>query len=176
MYLHPLKDFVSSVSTLLTVRSYTENLRERIQTLDTSVSAVGTSFASKKKSVLESKRTAANLDEAIDTLQACLRVLDLVNRVGEMIKEGKYWSALKVCLVDKIACFYALKSVICSHWKTSNPFLSLRCPKAPSLPICSRPSLPSALRSKTPSQHPTSHGCLRSGIPAAKLANLRWMR
>ena len=37
-----------------------------------------------------------NLDEAIDTLQACLRVLDLVNRVGEMIKEERYWSALKV--------------------------------------------------------------------------------
>ncbi|KAG8865136.1 hypothetical protein FRB96_000025 [Tulasnella sp. 330] len=89
------QDFVSSVSTLLTVRSYTENLRERIQTLDTSVSAVGNSFAAKKKAVLQSKKTAANLDEAIDTLQACLRVLDLVNRVGDMIKEGRYWSALK---------------------------------------------------------------------------------
>ncbi|KAG9018833.1 hypothetical protein FRB90_009120 [Tulasnella sp. 427] len=88
-------DFVSSVSTLLTVRSYTENLRERIQTLDSSVSAVGSSFASKKKSLLQNKKTAGNLDETIDTLQACLRVLDLVNRVGDMIKEGKYWSALK---------------------------------------------------------------------------------
>ncbi|KAG9043424.1 hypothetical protein FS837_009637 [Tulasnella sp. UAMH 9824] len=88
-------DFVSSVSTLLTVRSYTENLRERIQTLDSSVSAVGSSFAAKKKSLLQNKKTAANLDETIDTLQACLRVLDLVNRVGDMIKEGRYWSALK---------------------------------------------------------------------------------
>ncbi|KAG8948108.1 hypothetical protein FRC04_010020 [Tulasnella sp. 424] len=88
-------DFVSSVSTLLTVRSYTENLRERIQTLDSSVSAVGSSFASKKKSLLQNKKTATNLDETIDTLQACLRVLDLVNRVGDMIKEGRYWSALK---------------------------------------------------------------------------------
>ncbi|KAG8898195.1 hypothetical protein FRB99_007605 [Tulasnella sp. 403] len=71
------------------------NLRERITTLDSSVSAVGTSFASKKKALLQSKKTAANLDEAIDTLQACLRVLDLVNRVGDMIKEERYWSALK---------------------------------------------------------------------------------
>ena len=37
-----------------------------------------------------------NLDEAIDGLQACLRVPDVVNRVGEMVKEGKYWSALRV--------------------------------------------------------------------------------
>ena len=87
---------MSSVSTLLTVRSYTENLRERIATLDSSVSAVGTSFASKKKALLQSKKTAANLDEAIDTLQSCLRVLDVVNRVGDMIKEGKYWSLKEV--------------------------------------------------------------------------------
>jgi len=38
---------------------------------------------------------AANLDEAVDALQACLRVLDVVNRVGQMIKEEKYWSALR---------------------------------------------------------------------------------
>lgn len=100
-----LQDFVSSVSTLLTVRSYTENLRERIHTLDSSVSAVGSSFSSKKKALLESKKTAAHLDEAIDTLQACLRVLDLVNRVGDMIKEGRYWSALKVDRMTLHACF-----------------------------------------------------------------------
>ncbi|KAG8961089.1 hypothetical protein FRC03_005785 [Tulasnella sp. 419] len=89
------QDFVSSVSTLLTVRSYTHNLRDRITTLDSSVSSVGKTLASKKRTLLESKKTATHLDEAIDTLQACLRVLDLVNRVGAMIKDGKYWSALK---------------------------------------------------------------------------------
>jgi hypothetical protein len=91
-----LKDFVSSVSTLLTVRSYTHNLKERITSLDDSVSSVGHSLAGKKKELLQSQKTAANLDEAIDTLQGCLRVLDLVNRVGDMIKEGRYWSALRV--------------------------------------------------------------------------------
>jgi len=91
------QDFVSSVSTLLTVRSYTRSLHEKITTLDGNVSQVGQSMVSKKKSLLQSKKTAANLDEAIDTLQACLRVLDLVNRVGDMIKDGKYWSALRVC-------------------------------------------------------------------------------
>ncbi|KAH7105359.1 exocyst complex component, sec15 subunit [Auriculariales sp. MPI-PUGE-AT-0066] len=89
------QDFVSSVSTLLTVRSYTRSLHEKITTLDGSVSQTGQSMVSKKKNLLQSKKTAAHLDEAIDTLQACLRVLDLVNRVGEMIKDGKYWSALR---------------------------------------------------------------------------------
>lgn len=90
------QDFVSSVATLVTVRSYTRNLHEKITSLDGAVSQVGQSMVTKKKTLMQSKKTAAHLDEAIDTLQSCLRILDLVNRVGEMIKEGKYWSALRV--------------------------------------------------------------------------------
>jgi hypothetical protein len=90
------QDFISSVSTLFTVKSYTDKMKENIQSLDTSVSQLGRGLVEKKRTLLQSKKTAANLDEAIDTLQACLRVLDVVNRVGEMIKEGKYWGALRV--------------------------------------------------------------------------------
>ncbi|KAG8679970.1 hypothetical protein FRC08_016620, partial [Ceratobasidium sp. 394] len=89
------QDFASSVSTLLTVRTYTVNLRDRINSLDQSVAQVGQGLASKKRALLKSKRTAANLDEAIGTLQSCLRVLDMVNKVGDMIKARKYWSALR---------------------------------------------------------------------------------
>lgn len=93
------QDFVESVSTLFTIKSYTNNLRDKITTLDASVAQVGRGLVEKKRALLESKKTAANLDEAIDTLQACLRVLDVVNRVGQMIKEQKYWSALRVCII-----------------------------------------------------------------------------
>ncbi|KAG6903461.1 hypothetical protein C0995_005484 [Termitomyces sp. Mi166 len=89
------QDFISSVSTLFTVKSYTDKMKENIQSLDVSVSQLGRGLVDKKRALLQSKKTAANLDEAIDTLQACLRVLDVVNRVGEMIQEGKYWGALR---------------------------------------------------------------------------------
>ncbi|KAI0751538.1 exocyst complex component sec15 subunit [Daedaleopsis nitida] len=89
------QEFITSVSTLFSIKSYTTNLREKITTLDSSVSSVGKSLVEKKKALLQTKKTAANLDEAIDGLQACLRILDVVNRVGEMIGEGKYWSALR---------------------------------------------------------------------------------
>ncbi|KAH0587782.1 Exocyst complex component 6 [Termitomyces sp. J132] len=89
------QDFISSVSTLFTVKSYTDKMKENIQSLDASVSQLGRGLVEKKRALLQSKKTAANLDEAIDTLQACLRVLDVVNRVGEMIQEGKYWGALR---------------------------------------------------------------------------------
>lgn len=91
------QDFISSVSTLFTVKSYTDKMKENIQSLDTSVSQLGRDLVEKKRALLQSKKTAANVDEAIDTLQACLRVLDVVNRVGDMIQEGKYWGALRVC-------------------------------------------------------------------------------
>lgn len=39
---------------------------------------------------------ARNIDEAIDSLQSCLRVLDQVNKVKEMITSKKYFGALRV--------------------------------------------------------------------------------
>jgi hypothetical protein len=52
--------------------------------------------AEQKRALLEQKKVARNMDDAIETLQTCLRLLDLVHRVGEMIREGKYWGALRV--------------------------------------------------------------------------------
>ena len=91
------QDFISSVSTLFTVKSYTDKMKENISSLDNSVSQLGRGLVEKKRNLLQTKKMAANLDEAIDTLHACLSVLDVVNRVGEMVKQGKYWSALRVC-------------------------------------------------------------------------------
>ena len=90
------RDFISSVSTLFSIKSHTTVLSNKISSLDTSVSQVGHGLVEKKRALLQCKKTAANLDEAIDTLQACLRVLDVVHRVGEMVKERKYWGALRV--------------------------------------------------------------------------------
>jgi len=98
------QDFISSVSTLFTVKSYTDKMKETIASLDTSVTQLGRGLVDKKRNLLQTKKTATNLDEAIDTLQACLRVLDVVNRVSEMVKEGKYWSALRVRRLNKCRC------------------------------------------------------------------------
>ena len=123
------QEFISSVSTLFSIKSYTTNLREKITTLDASVSQVGKSLVEKKKALLQTKKTAANLDEAIDGLQACLRVLDVVNRVGEMIKEGKYWSALRVRTSTPCAVLFksvALNIFTCSLLRTSRACLPRR--------------------------------------------------
>ena len=114
------QDFISSVSTLFTVKSYSDKMKENISSLDTSVHQLGGGLVEKKRALLLSKKTAANLDEAIDTLQACLRVLDVVDRVGDMIRQGKYWSALRVC--PSIPLCPAVYSInILSPWMLAVP-------------------------------------------------------
>jgi hypothetical protein len=57
-----------------------------------------------KRALLEQKKVARNMDDAIETLQTCLRLLDLVHRVGEMTREGKYWGALRVGITHGLRC------------------------------------------------------------------------
>ncbi|WVN88298.1 uncharacterized protein L203_103503 [Cryptococcus depauperatus CBS 7841] len=89
------EDFVSSVSTLLSIRQGTGHLRRRIGELDGQMGDVGRALGEKKRALLEQKKVARNIDDAIETLQTCLRLLDLVHRIGEMVREGKYWGALR---------------------------------------------------------------------------------
>ncbi|KAK1924132.1 putative rsec15 [Papiliotrema laurentii] len=89
------EEFVSSVSTLLTIRQGTVHLRRRIGELDGQMGDVGRALGEKKRALLEQKKVARNMDDAIETLQTCLRLLDLIHRVGEMIREGRYWGALR---------------------------------------------------------------------------------
>lgn len=56
-------------------------------------------FSKQKRALLEQKKVARNMDDAIETLQTCLRLLDLVHRIDEMVREGKYWGALRVRFV-----------------------------------------------------------------------------
>lgn len=56
----------------------------------------------KKRELLQQRTIARNVDEAIETLQTALRLLDLVGRVREMISNGKYFAALRVSITSLI--------------------------------------------------------------------------
>ncbi|GAA6018183.1 hypothetical protein JCM11491_005623 [Sporobolomyces phaffii] len=89
------QDFVASVSQLLRVRQGTVSLKHRVVELNRDVQESGKKVADKKKALLESRRVGQNIDEAIDTLQACLRVLDLSSKVQQLIADEKFFSALR---------------------------------------------------------------------------------
>ncbi|CDU22519.1 related to secretory pathway protein (exocyst complex protein Sec15) [Sporisorium scitamineum] len=88
-------EFVAAVDKLLKVRSGTVTLKHRIGELNEDVQAGGSSLRNKKKQLLETQRTASNVNDAIGSLQTCLRVLDMANRVDELIQDKKYFAALR---------------------------------------------------------------------------------
>lgn len=146
------QDFISSVSTLFTVKSYTDMMKENISSLDTSVSHLGGGLVEKKRALLQTKKTAANLDEAIDTLQACLRVLDVVDRIAEMVREGKYWSALRVCRLCYYVQYFTSINMhwLCSHLKTFEICLQHHSHRHPFSSIFSRHCLLYEVRLRIP--------------------------
>ncbi|GAA6041621.1 hypothetical protein JCM8097_007771 [Rhodosporidiobolus ruineniae] len=89
------QDFVGSVSALLRVRQGTVSLKHRVVELNDEVQKSGGGVADKKKALLEARRVGQNIDEAIDTLQACLRVLDVASKVSSLITNAKYYAALR---------------------------------------------------------------------------------
>jgi uncharacterized protein YoxC len=110
------KDFVTSTDKLLKVRKGTASLRHRVVELNEDIQSKGGQVAARvrdlspgiytmlkfgwriqKKELHEWRRVSNNIDEAIDTLQACLRVLDLSSKVAQLISDKKYYSALRVC-------------------------------------------------------------------------------
>ncbi|KWU41897.1 hypothetical protein RHOSPDRAFT_8325, partial [Rhodotorula sp. JG-1b] len=109
-------DFVASVSALLRVRQGTVSLKHRVVELNDDVQKSGAGLAEKaspsrcphirletdidpsppqKKALLDARRVGQNIDETIDTLQACLRVLDVATKVQDLIHKAKYFSALR---------------------------------------------------------------------------------
>ncbi|TKY88144.1 hypothetical protein EX895_002854 [Sporisorium graminicola] len=88
-------EFVAAVDKLLKVRSGTVTLKHRIGELNEDVQAGGSSLGNKKKQLLETQRTASNVNDAIVSLQTCLRVLDMANRVDGLIQDKKFFAALR---------------------------------------------------------------------------------
>ncbi|CAG8569039.1 30545_t:CDS:10 [Gigaspora margarita] len=89
------QEFVQSVDQLLKVRQETVNLKNKIIDLNYDVQKSGKKVAAKKKELIQTRKIQKNIDEAVETLQLCLHVLDMANRVNYLVEEQKYYSALR---------------------------------------------------------------------------------
>ena len=56
---------------------------------------------------------AQNVDDAIETLQLCLRVLDMASRVDGLIESKRYYAALRVSAGGKCG---ALRASLTALW------------------------------------------------------------
>ncbi|KAH9449038.1 hypothetical protein MJO28_010169 [Puccinia striiformis f. sp. tritici] len=89
------QDFLGSVDKLLSVRQGTISLKSHVVSLDGSLQSSGNSLATVRSSLLDTKKVASNIQETIETLQSCLKVLDLSKKFNQQIGERKFYSALK---------------------------------------------------------------------------------
>lgn len=89
------QEFVSSVNQLLTVRKGTVDLTEEILRLNESIQASAQRVANQKKALVDSRDVRQNIDEATQALKLCLEVLGLANRVENLLKTKKHYSALR---------------------------------------------------------------------------------
>ena len=76
----------------------------------------GLKLVEKKKEVIESRKSLLNVELALETIQSCLLVLDLANKVQTRIANGKYYSALK--LLDELQDTHLRKMTHLSFVKT----------------------------------------------------------
>lgn len=89
-------DFLASTEKLLKARKGTVSLRSTLTALNNEIQSKGAVVADAKRDLLENNRVANNIDETVQTLQACLKVLDLANKINRLISVDKnYYAALR---------------------------------------------------------------------------------
>ncbi|TPX68523.1 hypothetical protein SpCBS45565_g03037 [Spizellomyces sp. 'palustris'] len=90
------QEFVQSVDQLLKVRQGTVTLKDKIKDLNEQMQSSGSKTIAKKKEIIESRQTLLNIELAVESLQSCLFVLDIANKVNASVESRKYYSALKM--------------------------------------------------------------------------------
>ncbi|KAJ9074865.1 Rab GTPase-binding exocyst subunit S15, variant 2 [Entomophthora muscae] len=89
------QEFVHSVDQLWIVKQGTNNLKDKIIKLNDQIQEGGTKLLATKTELVQQRRVQQNLETTIETLQTCLHILKLANRVNTLLSNRNYFSALK---------------------------------------------------------------------------------
>ncbi|CCG81161.1 putative Exocyst complex component Sec15 [Taphrina deformans PYCC 5710] len=88
-------EFVGSVDKLLKVRKGTVDLKRQITELNDEVQDSGRELAEKKKGLIEARAICSNIGEAVATLENCLKILNMTNRIREYVDIKNFYAALR---------------------------------------------------------------------------------
>lgn len=72
------------------------DLNRSLQQVSTFLNKSVYELVSKKKNLLKSKELSSKINETTVVLNLCIQVLEITNRIHELIKQNKYFSALKL--------------------------------------------------------------------------------
>lgn len=86
---------MASIGQLDRVTAEAEGLKSMVLDLNAQMQQSGQMLIEKRKRFLEAKTTRQNVDNAIEAVTACLQVLDVTNKVYELIRERRRFAALK---------------------------------------------------------------------------------
>ncbi|KAH6562959.1 hypothetical protein BASA60_010876 [Batrachochytrium salamandrivorans] len=90
------QEFVQSVDQLLKVRAGTATMRDKIKAMNDDMQLSGSKIIEKKSELIENRRILLNIETSLETMQSCLFVLDITNRVSIQVNNQKYYSALRM--------------------------------------------------------------------------------
>ncbi|KAI9294320.1 hypothetical protein K502DRAFT_292458 [Neoconidiobolus thromboides FSU 785] len=89
------QEFIQSVDQLLEVKKGTSTLKENILEVNESLQQSGNKLLATKSELIQHRRIQQNIETCIETLQTCLHILKLANRVNTLLNQRNYFSALK---------------------------------------------------------------------------------
>ncbi|KAK9479476.1 exocyst complex subunit Sec15-like-domain-containing protein [Lipomyces japonicus] len=89
------QEYTKAVQQLAQVKSHSEQLRTKVYDINQDIQQTGNSLVAKNKMLLDSQGAKKSIDEATVALHKCLKVLNMTNRIYEMIEQKKYFLALK---------------------------------------------------------------------------------
>uniref|UniRef100_A0A060T420 Exocyst complex component SEC15 n=1 Tax=Blastobotrys adeninivorans TaxID=409370 RepID=A0A060T420_BLAAD len=88
-------EYMASVQQLGQVTKESELLKSKILDLNSRLGHAGKQLIEKKKELIQTRRVKTNVEAAIESVSACLQVLNLTNNVHELLQEKRKFAALK---------------------------------------------------------------------------------
>ncbi|GAA5800179.1 hypothetical protein HPULCUR_005604 [Helicostylum pulchrum] len=95
------QEFVHAVDQLLKVRQGSVELRRKLAEVNETLQSRGTRWAEKKRELTNARKVQQNVEDAIESLQTSLVVLESANKVNNLLENKNYYAALKTIKTDK---------------------------------------------------------------------------
>ncbi|EGV65220.1 Rab GTPase-binding exocyst subunit S15 [Yamadazyma tenuis] len=95
------QDMNSCIDSIDRIHDDSTELNRSLQQVSSFLNKSVYELVSRKKSLLKSKELTSKINETTVVLNLCVQVLEITNRIHELIKQNKYFSALK--LLDELA-------------------------------------------------------------------------
>ncbi|KAG4304037.1 hypothetical protein PORY_002560 [Pneumocystis oryctolagi] len=89
------QEFIDSIDQLLNVRKGVLALSERLFGLNRDIQYNCGDLASKKRALVDARRVCQIVNEVMDSIRTCLKVLRLVNKIHEWIENSEFYRALR---------------------------------------------------------------------------------